>query len=119
MDSITFWKGAICLATLASFMQAALALATSSLPLWKASPFTFLFTSRAATMSWYFQPTSCPSLPREQNLLPFRPLFICHTTVLLRPFPCQFLYLLLPILFSAKCALVFLVCINLSWLSCS
>merc|ERR1719213_1247814 len=23
-----------------------------------------------ATMSWYFQPTSCPSLPREQNLLP-------------------------------------------------
>merc|ERR1719433_868037 len=61
------WKGAICLATLASFMQAALALATSSLPLWKASPFTFLLTSRAATMSWYFQPTSCPSLPREQK----------------------------------------------------
>ena len=54
---MTFWKGAICLATLASFMQAALALATSSLPLWKASPFTFLLASRAATMSWYFQPT--------------------------------------------------------------
>merc|ERR1719264_1305573 len=70
MDSITFWKGAICLATLASFMQAALALATSNLPLWKASPFTILLVSRAATMSWYFQPTSCPSLPREQNLLP-------------------------------------------------
>merc|ERR1719264_270406 len=72
MDSITFWKGAICLATLASFMQAALALATSNLPLWKASPFTFLLASRAATMSWYFQPTSCPSLPREQNHLPCR-----------------------------------------------
>merc|ERR1719458_1915842 len=70
MDSITFWKGAICLATLASFMHAALALATSNLTLWKASPFTFLLVSRAATMSWYFQPTSCPSLPREQNLLP-------------------------------------------------
>merc|ERR1712102_159425 len=51
-------------------MHAALALATSSLPLWKASPFTFLLASRAATMSWYFQPTSCPSLPSAQNLLP-------------------------------------------------
>ena len=38
-------------------MQSALAFATSSLPLWKASPFTFLFASKAATMSWYFQPT--------------------------------------------------------------
>ena len=51
------WKGAILLATLASFITASFALATSILDLWKASPLTFLLASRAATMSWYFQPT--------------------------------------------------------------
>merc|ERR1740129_1652238 len=29
----------------------------------------FLLTSRASTMSWYFQPTSCPRRPRDQNFL--------------------------------------------------
>merc|ERR1719308_385847 len=63
-------EGAICLAILGSFMTSALALATSKAPLWKDSPFTFLLASRAATISWYFHPTSCPNLPNEQNLLP-------------------------------------------------
>ena len=49
--------GAMLLATLASFMTVSLALATSILALWKDSPLTFLLASRAATMSWYFQPT--------------------------------------------------------------
>merc|ERR1719410_234771 len=62
--------GATLLATLASFRRSALALATTALLLWKASPLTFLLASRAATMSWYFHPTSWPSLPREQYFLP-------------------------------------------------
>ena len=67
MDSV--FVGVICLARILSFMAAAHSLATLSLPMEKASPFTYLFPSRAATMSWYLQQTLCLSPPREQNFL--------------------------------------------------